>query len=69
VLHITELNQKVSHAMIMQKQASKSISDTTKYLRHVSVLNYIEAQDLQNNNVILTEMKFELKVEVQTLNS
>jgi methyl-accepting chemotaxis protein len=69
VLHITELNQKVSHAMIMQKQASKNISDTTKYLRHVSVLNYIEAQDLQNNNVILTEMKFELKVEVQTLNS
>lgn len=55
--------------MIMQKQASKNISDTTKYLRHVSVLNYIEAQDLQNNNVILTEMKFELKVEVQTLNS
>ncbi|MFT7417501.1 MAG: methyl-accepting chemotaxis protein [Glaciecola sp.] len=69
VRHITELNQQVSQAMALQEQASNSINDTIECLRQVSELNYIEAQDLQKDNDILSEIKFELELEVQTLNS
>jgi methyl-accepting chemotaxis protein len=69
VLTITELNQKVSEAMSSQEQASNSINDSIENLRLVSELNYAEAQELQKDNIILSEIKTELESEVKTLTS
>jgi methyl-accepting chemotaxis protein len=69
VLHITELNQKVSQAMSIQEQASKGINETIESLRKVSELNHKEAQDLQTDNTILSEIKLDLELEVRTLSS
>jgi methyl-accepting chemotaxis protein len=69
VLTITELNKKVSEAMYSQEQASNSINDAIENLRLVSELNYTEAQELQKDNIILSEIKAELESEVKTLTS
>ena len=69
VFHITELNQKVSQAMAIQAQASKEINETIESLRKVSELNHKEAQDLQKDNTILSEIKSDLELEVRTLSS
>jgi methyl-accepting chemotaxis protein len=69
VFHITELNQKVSQAMAIQEQASKGINETIESLRKVSELNHKEAQDLQTDNTILSEIKSDLELEVRTLSS
>jgi methyl-accepting chemotaxis protein len=69
VFSITELNQKVSQAMAIQAQASKEINETIESLREVSELNHKEAQDLQKDNTILSEIKSDLEVEVRTLSS
>jgi methyl-accepting chemotaxis protein len=69
VFHITELNQKVFLAMASQEQASKGISETIESLRKVSELNHEEAQDLQTDNTILSEIKLDLELEVRTLSS
>jgi len=69
VFHITELNQKVSQAMAIQAQASKEINETIESLREVSELNHKEAQDLQKDNTILSEIKSDLELEVRTLSS
>jgi len=69
VFHITELNQKVSLAMASQEQASKGISETIESLRKVSELNHEEAQDLQTDNTILSEIKLDLELEVRTLSN
>ena len=69
VLTITELNKKVSEAMSSQEQASNSINDAIENLRLVSELNYTEAQELQKDNIILSEIKAELESEVKTLTS
>jgi methyl-accepting chemotaxis protein len=69
VFHITELNQKVSQAMAIQEQASKGINETIESLRKVSELNHKEAQDLQTDNTILSEIKLDLELEVRTLSS
>lgn len=69
VFSITELNQKVSQAMAIQAQASKEINETIESLREVSELNHKEAQDLQKDNTILSEIKSDLELEVRTLSS
>jgi len=67
VFHITELNRKVSQAMTVQEQGSKAINETIESLRKVSELNHKEAQDLQIDNTILSEIKLDLELEVRKL--
>jgi methyl-accepting chemotaxis protein len=55
--------------MSIQEQASKGINETIESLRKVSELNHKEAQDLQTDNTVLSEIKLDLELEVRTLSS